>query len=134
MENRKPFKLRKLIVFYNFLQVLLSFYLCYEVATVGWFGGYNWRCQPVDHSRSEKAMRVRDFLRYFKGTIILNVNCIFINYQMAAASWLYYFSKFTEFFDTFFFVLRKRYDQVSTLHVIHHGIMPFSGKNINIFI
>jgi hypothetical protein len=42
--------------------------------------------------------------------------------------WWYYFSKFTEFFDTFFFVLRKRYDQVSTLHVIHHGIMPFSGE------
>lgn len=45
---------------------------------------------------------------------------------MAAGCWWYYFSKFTEFFDTFFFVMRKRYDQVSTLHVIHHGIMPVS--------
>lgn len=26
----------------------------------------------------------------------------------------------------FFFVLRKKYDQVTTLHVIHHGIMPLS--------
>jgi hypothetical protein len=26
-------------------------------------------------------------------------------------------------------VMRKRYDQVSTLHVIHHGIMPFSGRS-----
>lgn len=47
---------------------------------------------------------------------------------MASGCWWYYFSKFTEFFDTFFFVMRKRYDQVSTLHVIHHGIMPFSGE------
>lgn len=47
---------------------------------------------------------------------------------MAIGCWWYYFSKFTEFFDTFFFVMRKRYDQVSTLHVIHHGIMPFSGE------
>lgn len=47
---------------------------------------------------------------------------------MAAGCWWYYFSKFTEFFDTFFFIMRKRYDQVSTLHVIHHGIMPFSGE------
>ena len=104
MENRKPFKLRKFIIFYNFLQVLFSAYLFYEVAFAGWFSHYNWRCQPVDRTRSESALRM------------INV------------SWWYYFSKFTEFFDTFFFVLRKRYDQVSTLHVIHHGIMPFSGK------
>lgn len=45
---------------------------------------------------------------------------------MARGCWWYYFSKFTEFFDTIFFVMRKRYDQVSTLHVIHHGIMPAS--------
>jgi elongation of very long chain fatty acids protein 7 len=45
---------------------------------------------------------------------------------MVRGCWWYFFSKFTEFFDTFFFVLRKRNDQVSTLHVIHHGIMPFS--------
>lgn len=45
---------------------------------------------------------------------------------MATGCWLYFISKFTEFLDTFFFILRKRYDQVSTLHVIHHGIMPFS--------
>ncbi|TDG51454.1 hypothetical protein AWZ03_002249 [Drosophila navojoa] len=47
-------------------------------------------------------------------------------YETAYGCWWYYFSKFTEFFDTFFFVMRKRYDQVSTLHVIHHGIMPVS--------
>lgn len=45
---------------------------------------------------------------------------------MAATCWWYYFSKFTEFFDTLFFVLRKKTNQVSTLHVIHHGCMPFS--------
>lgn len=44
---------------------------------------------------------------------------------------MYYISKFTEFFDTFFFIARKRFDQVSTLHVIHHGIMPFSGELLN---
>jgi hypothetical protein len=44
---------------------------------------------------------------------------------MAAAAWWYFFSKFTEFFDTFFFLARKKFDNVSTLHVIHHGIMPF---------
>ncbi|XP_049954014.1 elongation of very long chain fatty acids protein AAEL008004 isoform X5 [Schistocerca serialis cubense] len=47
-------------------------------------------------------------------------------YEMVHACWWYYFSKFTEFFDTFFFVLRKKNSHVSTLHVIHHGVMPMS--------
>lgn len=47
---------------------------------------------------------------------------------MASVSWWYFFTKFTEFFDTLFFIMRKRFNQVSTLHIIHHGLMPFSGK------
>ena len=46
--------------------------------------------------------------------------------RMARGCWWYYFSKFTEFMDTIFFVLRKKYDHISTLHVIHHGCMPMS--------
>uniref|UniRef100_A0A182Y7B6 Elongation of very long chain fatty acids protein n=1 Tax=Anopheles stephensi TaxID=30069 RepID=A0A182Y7B6_ANOST len=102
MENRKPFELRKVLIVYNFLQVLFSTWLFYEACVSGWLAGYSLRCQPVDYSRSPMAMR------------------------MASGCWWYYFSKFTEFFDTIFFVMRKRYDQVSTLHVIHHGIMPAS--------
>lgn len=45
---------------------------------------------------------------------------------MAETCWWYYVSKFTEFFDTLFFLLRKKNQHVSTLHVIHHGCMPFS--------
>lgn len=45
---------------------------------------------------------------------------------MAATCWWYFLAKFTEFFDTIFFNLRKKTEHVSTLHVIHHGCMPFS--------
>lgn len=45
---------------------------------------------------------------------------------MATTCWWYYIAKFTEFFDTLFFILRKKTEHVSTLHVIHHGCMPFS--------
>ena len=48
------------------------------------------------------------------------------NTQMANICWWYYISKFTEFFDTLFFILRNKMEHVSTLHVIHHGCMPFS--------
>lgn len=35
-----------------------------EVSAAGWLRDYNWRCQPVDHSRSEMAMRVSTQLKF----------------------------------------------------------------------
>ena len=43
--------------------------------------------------------------------------------QIAAALWWYYFSKLIEFLDTIFFVLRKKNNQISFLHVYHHATM-----------
>ncbi|RVE47297.1 hypothetical protein evm_008034 [Chilo suppressalis] len=37
--------------------------------------------------------------------------------------WWYFFAKFTELLDTVFFVLRKKNNQVTFLHVYHHVIM-----------
>ncbi|XP_063988213.1 very long chain fatty acid elongase AAEL008004-like isoform X2 [Diachasmimorpha longicaudata] len=102
MENRKPFQLKNVLIAYNFFQVIFSAWLFYESLMGGWWGHYSFRCQPVDYSNSPTAIR------------------------MVYASWWYYFSKFTEFFDTIFFILRKKNDHVSTLHVIHHGCMPMS--------
>jgi len=102
MENRKPFQLKGVMLVYNFVQVVFSFWLFYENCVSGWLTGYSYRCQPVDYSRSPIAMR------------------------MARIVWWYFISKFVEFLDTIFFIMRKKYEQVSALHVIHHGIMPFS--------
>ena len=44
--------------------------------------------------------------------------------RMAAASHIYFLSKFLEFLDTFFFIARKKFTHVSRLQLIHHGIMP----------
>ncbi|XP_053602710.1 very long chain fatty acid elongase AAEL008004-like [Plodia interpunctella] len=102
MENRKPFQMRGVLIVYNLAQTLFSSWIFYEYMMSGWWGHYNFTCQPVDYSRSPLAMR------------------------MVNVCWWYYFSKFTEFLDTVFFIMRKKNDQVSTLHVIHHGIMPMS--------
>lgn len=37
--------------------------------------------------------------------------------------WWYYFSKLLEFCDTFFFILRKKNNQLTFLHVYHHSTM-----------
>lgn len=102
MANRKAFELRELMIVYNMLMVVVSFVLFYKFGVHGWFGKYDIRCQPVDYSNSENAL------------------------AMLHTSWLYYMSKFVEFFDTIFFVLRKKDSHVSVLHVIHHSVMPMS--------
>lgn len=102
MRNRKPFDIRYLMIIYNFTMIFASLYLFYRLGIHGWFGKYNFKCQPVDYSSHRDAI------------------------GMATIAYWYYISKFVEFFDTIFFVLRKKYDHISTLHVIHHGIMPMS--------
>ncbi|XP_024083450.1 elongation of very long chain fatty acids protein AAEL008004 isoform X2 [Cimex lectularius] len=102
MENRKPLQLKNVLIFYNLFQVVFSAWLFYECLMGGWLREYSFRCQPVDYSDSPTTIR------------------------MVNVCWWYYFSKFTEFMDTIFFVLRKKNEHISTLHVIHHGCMPMS--------
>jgi hypothetical protein len=44
--------------------------------------------------------------------------------RMAAVTHIYFLSKFIEFFDTFLFIVRKKFRNVSKLQLIHHGLMP----------
>ncbi|XP_052130767.1 elongation of very long chain fatty acids protein AAEL008004-like [Frankliniella occidentalis] len=66
----------------------------------GWFMDYSYSCQPVDYTNSQVALR------------------------MAHLCWWYYISKLTEFTDTIFFVLRKKDNQISLLHLYHHSLTP----------
>ncbi|XP_023018366.2 very long chain fatty acid elongase AAEL008004 [Leptinotarsa decemlineata] len=104
MENRKPFQLKKTLFVYNLFQVIFSSWLFYRFASGGWLTGeYNFICQPLDTSTSPQAL------------------------MMVSSMYWYFISKYTEFLDTIFFVMRKKYQQITTLHVIHHGIMPFGA-------
>lgn len=58
MENRKPFQLKNTLIVYNFVQVVFSAWLFYECLMGGWWGEYSFRCQPVDHGTTGRAMRV----------------------------------------------------------------------------
>ncbi|XP_071452337.1 very long chain fatty acid elongase AAEL008004-like [Hetaerina americana] len=101
MENRKPFDLKPLLIIYNLAQVLFSVWLVWEGLQGGWLHHYNLKCQPVDYSNNPVAMR------------------------MANACWWYFFCKLVELLDTVFFVLRKKNNQITFLHLYHHSLMPF---------
>lgn len=53
----------------------------------------------------------------------LKLLCFFFSLQIAAALWWYYVSKGIEYLDTVFFILRKKFNQISFLHVYHHFTM-----------
>lgn len=53
--------------------------------------------------------------------ILVNVGCL--SKQVAAALWWYFVSKGVEYLDTVFFILRKKFNHVTFLHVYHHCTM-----------
>lgn len=95
------FSIRPVIVGYNFFMVLASLYMTYEFFVSAYLARYSLTCQPVDYTASPLAMR------------------------MASVCWCYYFSKYIELTETVFFAIRKKYNQISVLHVYHHTSMLF---------
>jgi hypothetical protein len=104
MERRKAFELRKIMICYNLFQVLFNLWLFLEAISHGWLGRYSFRCVAKSSSTSPEHMS-----------------------GISACYW-YFILKLTEFGDGIFFVLRKKKNQISNLHLIHHSVMPFSGK------
>jgi len=101
MSDKQPFQLKYPMLAYNLFQVLFNGWIFLGAASY-WFGGkYNWICQAVDYSTDPEAINI------------------------LSISWWFYLSKFIDFFDSIFFVLRKKYDHLSPLHVIHHSTLPF---------
>lgn len=99
MSKRKALSLRPVLITYNFSMVALSAYMFYEFGKFWFSGEYSVWCQPVDFSTTPKAM------------------------AMLRITYIYFLSKFVEFFDTFFFLLRRKFAQVTFLHVFHHAVM-----------
>ncbi|XP_055933131.1 elongation of very long chain fatty acids protein 1-like isoform X1 [Argiope bruennichi] len=102
MRDQKPYNLRGPMIIYNFLLVAISAWIFINMGMLGWFTKYSWRCEPIDYSYNPDAIR------------------------MAEIGWYFYITKFIEFADTIFFVLRKKESQISPLHVFHHSLVPIT--------
>ncbi|QRY18893.1 ORF-23 [Teiidae poxvirus 1] len=99
MLNRKPFTLRYVLIVYNFAMVCLNSYILRELLISSTARGYSYICQPIDYSDNVYEVRI------------------------AKALWWYYISKGIEYLDTIFFIMRKKFNHVSFLHVYHHCTM-----------
>ncbi|XP_050503827.1 elongation of very long chain fatty acids protein-like [Diabrotica virgifera virgifera] len=103
MKNKKPYDLKNVILIHNFIQVLISTALFLGFLFAGWY--------PIKYDIKCQSPRLPDLIEG-AGIKIMHV------------SYGYYLSKFVELFDTVFFVLRKKDQHVSFLHVYHHAVMP----------
>ncbi|XP_026489713.1 very long chain fatty acid elongase 7-like [Vanessa tameamea] len=95
MEKRPAYDLRKLIAYYNAVQVFCCGYVVYQSLKLGWLNHYKLICQRVDD-----------------GPLVME--------YAWKVCYAYFVIKLVDLFDTVFFVLRKKQNQVSFLHVYHH--------------
>lgn len=99
MAKREPMKLKYSLIVYNMGITLLNLWMALELCWCAYQRGYNLVCQLVDVSNNEYEMRIANVV------------------------WWYYISKAMEFMDTLFFILRKKENQLSFLHIYHHSTM-----------
>ncbi|XP_045467213.1 elongation of very long chain fatty acids protein AAEL008004-like [Harmonia axyridis] len=97
MRHRKAFNLDKIILFYNFTQIVFNAYLLYRA--IPFLTSHTPVCAPVDYSNNPSARLQLDLC------------------------YLYYILKVYDLLDTMFFILRKRERQVTFLHLYHHAMM-----------
>uniref|UniRef100_A0A0K8S4K6 Elongation of very long chain fatty acids protein n=2 Tax=Lygus hesperus TaxID=30085 RepID=A0A0K8S4K6_LYGHE len=100
MENREPLELKNVLIVYNFIQVCVSIWIVSQSVELYWNKYSFFSCENVEVDASEETMRIcRGF-------------------------YVYYLAKVSELLDTVFFVLRKKYNQITFLHLYHHTGMP----------
>ncbi|KAL6433266.1 hypothetical protein ACFW04_006454 [Cataglyphis niger] len=96
MAKRQPFQLDRILQIYNLSQIIINAIIFYKALTLAWLRDYSYFCQPVDYSYSPKAIEITRIV------------------------WIYFMLKILDLLETVFFVLRKKQNQVSFLHVYHH--------------
>ncbi|XP_054166064.1 elongation of very long chain fatty acids protein 7-like [Oppia nitens] len=104
MKNRPAFVLREPMLVYNLFMVVFNMYFFYEI--VG-------RC---DYGQRFLNFKFPDRNDYSDNTL----NEIHVGF-------LCYLTRFLDLFDTIFFVLRKKYNQITFLHLYHHTLVPLIG-------
>lgn len=101
MKSRKPFDLSWTMRFHNITMSLVSLYGVSSVLPLTNFGLDYFGCKEVSEDHE-------------------------INKEFIRLGYIYLLTKLAELLDTVFFILRKKQNQASNLHVFHHSFMLIS--------
>lgn len=96
MKDREAFDVLGLIRLYNAFQVFACLFFVIRAHQVGFYWQFLWVCEKFEN---------------FSGLVRLEVK---IGY------WLFLALRCVEFVETVFFVVRKKHEQASFLHIFHH--------------
>nr|XP_014096448.1 elongation of very long chain fatty acids protein-like [Bactrocera oleae] len=102
MRNRKPYNIKKVILVYNFLQIIGNCWLSYLFIVTF----YTRRAEVPDFGCLSKYPNTPTLQK-------LNIRGLYA----------FYLFKVIDYVETIFFVLRKSFKQVSFLHIYHHIMM-----------
>ncbi|XP_030038162.2 elongation of very long chain fatty acids protein 7 [Manduca sexta] len=97
MKKRKAYKLTNILLVYNLAEIIFAAYLfnlCIKILV------------PLGMLRKTCTMDTEES-----------------KYQVTSTNYWYFICKLTELLDTVFFVLRKKRNQISFLHVYHHTLL-----------
>lgn len=100
MKNRAPFELKWVLIYFNAIQIIFNLF----IGTVGCYyyfmqKNFSFSCQLINHEDNEGSRRL-----------------VFVTY-------LYFAMKIIDLLDTVFYVMRKKNNQITFLHVYHHAGM-----------
>uniref|UniRef100_T1IMY2 Elongation of very long chain fatty acids protein n=1 Tax=Strigamia maritima TaxID=126957 RepID=T1IMY2_STRMM len=102
MKNRPAYNLKSILIPYNIAMMSQSAYIFKEILMSAYHSNFSLTCEPLEKVFTPQAMRI------------------------ASASWWFFISKIVEMCDTVFLILRKKEEQLTFLHIFHHGTMVFN--------
>ncbi|XP_003744846.1 elongation of very long chain fatty acids protein 1 [Galendromus occidentalis] len=104
MADRPAFEITTIIKAYNFANIFINLFFTIQFSRYSYFGGgYSLFCQKMDHSRDENSIMLVKLGYYY---------CII---------------RVLDLLDTIFFVMRKKFNQITALHCSHHALVAWSG-------
>jgi len=95
MKNRPPYLLNTFMKLYNIVQIVINVWLIYDLFDAGLFST-KLVCPVFDYSYDYFPMR------------------------LVKSAWYYFLLKILDYVETIVFVLRKKNNQISGLHLYHH--------------
>ncbi|XP_012935871.1 elongation of very long chain fatty acids protein 4 [Aplysia californica] len=120
MASFKPLELRNTIIVYNFLMVLVSAYISLMSLRGMFKVGYSIYCDSLDKYQYNSNNEV---VICWSANLKTAITGLVISLQYVSVGWIFFMSKLVEFLDTVFFILRKKNNQITFLHVYHHSTM-----------
>lgn len=96
MTKKQPYDLRRLVRVYNFFNIMFNIWLAFRGCQLSGNGLSFFNCNCLDRNPKHYSLYIDIFI----------------------------LSRIIDFLDTIFFVLRKKHNQITGLHVFHHSMVP----------